>query len=214
MSKNKLWVIGATLIMVITAASGWLIGVQPQLAAAGNANRDRANVKALNAGHEALLVKLKRDYQNIEALRVDLTALRIGIPASAEMPSFVTQLNFLARSHGVIVKSISVSDAKPYLPVSAAGGSTAAPANPKITSENFVAIPVQLAITGPYAKALDFVHDVQTSARIFLVATFSSTGTTRSKGAVGTKQPESTSSDTVDATIGGFVYVLLDKANK
>lgn len=213
MSKNRLWLIGAALIMVVIAGGGWLIGIQPQLSAASLADQTRVNVEAQNAGHEALLIKLKKDYEGIEALKGQLAALRIAVPASAEMPSFVTELNSLAGSHNVTVKSITVADAKPYAPVPATGGGTSnTPANSRINAENFVAIPVQLAVTGPYANVLDFVHDVQTSARLFLVATLSTTGSTHSKGSV--SRPTTSGPDTVDATVGGFVYVLLDNGKK
>ena len=70
--------------------------------------------------------------------------------------------------------------------------------NPKITAANFIAIPVQLAIKGPYSNVLDFVRGLQTGPRLFLVTTIT------------TKPPaDKAAAGSVDATVGGLVYVLL-----
>lgn len=203
--------------MVAIVGGGWVIGIAPQLASAATANASRASVEIQNTKNQLLLTKLKSDYQNIDALTKQFNALQAAVPASAAISSFVTELNTLANSHGIIVKSITVSDAKPYTPVipTSTGTSNSSPAvavtNPKITSANFVIIPVQFAVTGGYAKVLDFVHDVQNGQRLFLVTTLSSTGSTDANGA-GTsgKKTSATVVEKVDSTVGGFMYVLLN----
>ena len=217
MNKNKLWTIGAVIVMVAVIAGGWVIGIQPQLAAVASANQNRANVEVQNATNEALLARLKRDYEGIDGLKNQLGILRTAVPADAEMSTFVTELNGLANTHGITVKSITVTDAKPYTPATMPSNGTpqaGVTTNPKITSANFVVIPVQFSITGTYAKVLDFVHDVQTGPRLFLVSTLSSTGSTHSTGGAAAKTASATASGTVDSTVGGFVYVLLDTGKK
>lgn len=217
MNKNRLWTIGAVIVMVAVIAGGWVIGIQPQLAAVASANQNRASVEVQNATNEALLARLKKDYEGIDGLKNQLGILRTAIPAGAEMPSFVTELNGLASTHGITVKSITVTDAKPYTPATMPSNGTlqtGVMTNPKITSANFVVIPVQFSITGTYAKVLDFVHDVQTGPRLFLVSTLSSTGSTHSTGGTAAKTASATASGTVDATVGGFVYVLVDSGKK
>ena len=216
MDKNRLWVVGAVLIMVAVIGGGWMIGIQPQLSAVASANQNSANVRIQNAKNQILLTKLKKDYQGIDELKKQLDSLRIAVPADAEMSTFVTELNALAATHQVTVKSISVSDAKPYTSaVTPSGGKPQAGAttNAKITAANFIIIPVQFAVTGTYAKVLDFVHDVQTGPRLFLVATLSSTSSANSAGVATTKKTSATTPATVDSTIGGFVYVLLKAGN-
>lgn len=201
--------------MVAIVGGGWLIGIQPQLTIIASANQNRANVEIQNATNEALLARLKKDYQGIDDLKKQLDSLRVAVPADAEMSTFVTELNTLASSHQITVKSITVSDAKPYTPAATpSNGTRQAGTNPKITAANFVVIPVQFSITGTYAKVLDFVHDVQTGPRLFLVATLSSTASVNSPGVATAKKASATTRGTVDATIGGFVYVLLDSAKK
>lgn len=213
MNKNRMWVIGAILAMVVTLAGGWLIGIAPQLAVATSANADRANVMAANARSEILLAKLKRDYQNIDALKNQVLTLQESVPTSADISSFVTELNTLANARKVTLKSIAVSDAKPYTPTTQAAATkttTSSPqTNPKITSTNFVTIPVQIAITGDYGKVLDFVNDVQLGRRLFLVSALSSMGATNSKGVKGSPTT-SGGAQRVDSSITGYIYVLLN----
>ena len=210
MNKNRMWVIGAILAMVVIIAGGWLIGVAPQLAATASANSDRANVLASNSTNEVLLAKLKRDYQNIDALKNQVSTLQQSVPIAADVSSFVTELNSLANARQVTLKTITVSDAKPYTPASPAGSSSKSPqTNPKITSSNFVVIPIQITVNGDYGKVLDFVNDVQLGRRLFLVSTLSRMGATNSSGSKGIPAT-SGGSQKVDSSIGGYVYVLLN----
>ena len=216
MDKNKLWVVGAVLVMVALAAGGWLIGIQPQLSAVDAANQNRVSVESQNAKNQLLLTKLKRDYEGIVALKNQLDTLRTAVPAGADISTFVSELNGLASTHKITVKSISVSDAKPYapappVPAGTAGGKlSVTTTNPRITAANFVLIPIQFSVNGNYATVLDFVHDVQTGPRLFFVSTLTTTGSTTAAGvANAAKASKVVIPEKVDATIGGFVYVLL-----
>ena len=223
MDKNRLWIIGAIAVMVAIVAAGWFLGIQPQLAVAAAADQDRASTQVQNAANETLLASLKKDYGNIGKLKTQLSSLRDSVPEGSKISAFVTELDSLAGAHQITVNSITVNDATPYAPpVSAATpapGASATPTptptptpsatpapvaptapvgplqvtNPKITAANFVAIPVQLSITGQYANVLDFVDGLQTGPRLFLVTSLSITS---AKGGV-------------ESSIGGFVYVLL-----
>jgi Tfp pilus assembly protein PilO len=216
MNKNKLWVVGAVLIMLALVGGGWLIGIQPQLSAVASANQNRLSVASQNAKNQLLLSKLKKDYEGITALKNQLDTLRAAVPAGADISTFVSELNGLASTHKITVKSISVSDAKPYapappVPASTPGGRpSVTTTNPRITSTNFVLIPLQFSVTGNYATVLDFVHDVQTGPRLFFVSTFTTTGSTTAAGVANSaKASKVVIPEKVDATIGGFVYVLL-----
>lgn len=220
MNKNKLWVVGAVLVMVALVAGGWLIGIQPQLSAVASANQNRISVASQNAKNQMLLSKLKRDYEGITALKNQLNILRAAVPAGADISTFVSELNGLASTHKIIVKSISVSDAKPYAPAPPVASSTPGgrpsvmTTNPRVTTANFVLIPVQFSVTGNYATVLDFVHDVQTGPRLFFVSTFTTTGSTTAAGvANAAKASKVVIPEKVDATIGGFVYVLLNSGD-
>lgn len=214
MDKNRMWVIGAILAIVVTLAGGWLFGISPQLTAAATANSDRANVMAANSRNEILLAKLKRDYQNIDVLKNQVLTLQESVPTAADVSSFVTELNSLANARKVTLKSITVSDAKAYTPTTQAAAAKTTPSgspqtNPKITTVNFVTIPVQIGVSGDYGKVLDFVNDVQLGRRLFLVSALSSMGSTNSKGVKGSPTT-SGGSQRVDSSITGYMYVLLN----
>ncbi len=214
MSKGRIWIIGAIFSIFVLVGGGWVFGIAPQLAIAASANADRANAVVSNQRNQLLLAKLKSDYQNIDALKNQLLALRQAVPSKEDIPSFVTELNTLSAANKVTLKSLTVSDAKPYTPTTqtplAGASKTSSPqTNAKITSANFVVVPVQITITGDYGSVLSFVNDVQMGQRLILVSSLTTTGATNSKGVKGT--PSTTSgSQKVDSTLGGFIYVLLN----
>lgn len=213
MDKSRIWIAGAVLSILVLIGGGWVLGIAPQLALAATANTDRAAAVVANARNQLLLAKLKTDYQNIDALKNQLLTLRQAVPQKEDIPSFVTELNTLSSANKVTLKSITVSDAKPYTPISQASGSGmtgSAQTNPKITTSNFVVVPVQITVTGDYGHVLNFVNDVQMGQRLMLVSTLTTTGSTDSKGVKGNPST-SGGSQRVDSSLGGFIYVLLDK---
>ena len=200
MTKGRLWIIGTILSIFVLMSGGWVLGIAPQLAIATSANADRANAIISNQRNQLLLARLKSDYQNIDALKNQLLALRQAVPPKEDIPSFVTELNTLSAANKVTLKSLMVSDAKPYTPTTQT--------NRNITSANFVVVPVQITVTGDYGRVLSFVNDVQMGQRLVLVSSLTITGVTNSKGVKGS--PSTTAgSQKVDSTIGGFIYVLL-----
>ena len=217
MKSGRIRVIGLSILLVVVILAGWLIGIAPQLADASSANASRAAVLSQNATNEATLRKLKDDYAGIDGIRKELSTLKVAVPSSAEISTFVTELNTLANSHKITVRSITVNDAKPYTPVAApaanspAGTNKPPVTNPRITSSNFIVIPVQFSVTGDYSSVLDFVHEVQIGSRLFLISNLSSMGSTDAKAvAVRGKQSGPNVLQKVDATVGGYVYVLVD----
>lgn len=210
------------LVMVLDILVGWVLGIHPQLTDVSTANQARTQVEAQNRVNEALLARLKKDFENIGDVTKLRDTLRLSVPESGEIPSFVTELNSLASARHVTVKSIGVSDAKAYSPAAQSAPAPGAPANatnipltnPRITSGNFIVIPVQISVTGAYSGVLDFVHDLQVGRRLFLVSTLSTMASSQSAGVVSKGNTKTgISSSEVDSSIGGFVYVLLNKGS-
>ena len=215
MNRNRVWVIGAVCAMVGIVVMGWFVGISPELAAVASTNQNRIIIMNQNRVSEMLLARLKQDYLGIDALKTRIASLQVAVPTSAQLSTFVTELNLLAARHRVTIKAIAISDAQPYTtpPVPPVGtNSVKAPVltNPKITPTNFVVIPIQISITGAFGEVLDFVHEVQVGPRLFLVATLSSkTSTISTSGVASVKKTTKVGPATVDSTVGGFVYVLL-----
>lgn len=129
MDKNKIWIAGSVLLMVVALVLGWFLGIAPQLASAATAETQRAGVQALNAKQEATLASLKKDYENIDALNGQLSDLAQSVPSDTAIPAFVDEVDGIGSATGVTVAGIAVADAKPYEPVSppAATGAAATP---------------------------------------------------------------------------------------
>ena len=219
MKSSRVKVVALSLLMAVVIVAGWLIGIAPELSDAATANRNRAAVLSQNMASEVKLRKLKQDYVGIDEFRKQLSILKVSVPASGEISTFVTELNTLANRQKVTVRSITVNDAKPYTPVAAPaantpGGSSNPPTtNPRITSSNFIVVPVQFSVTGDYSSVLEFVHEVQVGVRLFLISNLSSTGATDGKAvAINGKKSGPKVLQKVDAMVGGYIYVLLDRA--
>ncbi|MFF9565293.1 hypothetical protein ACF1AJ_18240 [Leifsonia sp. NPDC014704] len=225
MHSNRLWVIGSVLITVVVLVLGWIVGVQPQLAATATAAVQRAEVEQTNARYEAVLAKLKAEHEKLPELTAQLAALSASVPSGTESSGFVTELNRIAAATGVTIRSLTFSDAVTYKPPvppaqpTTAPGSTATPApapspsasptapapatDPLITSTNFFASPVQVGVRGSLAQVLEFLAGAQAGERLFLVTTLSSSPST----------DEGVPEGTVDATIGGYIYAVTPAAS-
>lgn len=223
MDKNRIWVIGSVLVMVVVLVLGWIVGIQPQLAATAAANDQRASVEQTNVMQEAALAKLKEDFAGIDALKDELASLSQSVPTGTEAPAFINQLDALAIAHGVTLKGVTMADPQAYTPVAAPvaaetatdsdegaeAEATPAPApepvptagvppvtNAQITAENFASLGMGITVSGSYANVLAFVDGLQTGTRLFLVTGLDTVASTESP-------------DQVDATITGLIYALV-----
>jgi Tfp pilus assembly protein PilO len=199
MDKTRLWIIGSVLAMVALIALGWLLGIQPQLAATAIAIEQRVAVEQVNTAHEASLAKLKEDFTQIDALNDELVTLSRSVPFGTDVPDYVDQLDALAKANNVTLKGLTVADPTAYTPVApvapvappAASGSTPSPtpsptatsapidpvpapgappvSNEAITPQNFASLGVNITVAGNYSDVLNFVNGLQTGSRLFLV---------------------------------------------
>ena len=205
MDKNKLWLIGSVLVTSVIVVLGVLLGVQPQLDSMNVADTSRAAVQSTNAGHVALLARLKHDFEDLDALTATAEALAESVPSGSAMPAFVDQLDAQAQAVGLTLTGMTVTEAQAYVPIvpvaDAAAVPAALPAAPAalITASNFAAFPLQITVTGTYAQVLEFVASLQSGGRLFLVH--------------GIDTAQASGEETlVDATISGLVYSLVAPA--
>lgn len=224
MDKTRIWVIAASIVMAGILALGWFTGIDPQLKAKAASDQERASVEAQNEATELAIATLKGDYENIEALRAELARLRTSIPATGNMPAFLTQLDNLSKASNATVTTLTVDEAVEYTaPATAIEAAPVEPANPeadattdatvapveeapeapsvitdpRITAENFVVIPVSIVAAGDKAGVRSLVDKLQHGPRLFLATQVSIV--------------DDVDAGTSTTTIGGFVYVLLQK---
>lgn len=228
MDKNRLWLIGSILVMALIVAGGWVVGVQPQLAAIADAETQKAAVDDTNARNAQVLAQLKKDSADLPTLKAKLAELAASVPDGSSIPPFTDQLNALYTSSNVICVDQAFADAVAYKPVTpvappaaaatststpsptptpvatAAAAPTASPAgvppvvNALITSQNFAAQPVTITVRGQYADILTFVNGLQTGPRLFLVTGLSTAPTTGTDAAPGR----------LDGKVVGYIYSL------
>lgn len=157
MSMNRLWVLGAALLIGVVAVLGWMLGIAPKLGEVRAAKADQVAVESQNMAFATQLATLKEQFESIGELRIELAELRESVPNDADMPAFVGQLDEIADAHRVTLTAITVSDAQPYAPVVAAPAVEAAPAEVPAEGEAAgdpaAAAPVAAVPTAPAAPA-------------------------------------------------------------
>lgn len=98
------------------------------------------------------------------------------------------------------------------LPAATPVGAGTPVTSPLVTGDNFVAIPITIALDGGYANALDFVESLQKGTRLTTVTTF---GTTKQDAPpVAADDDEApaaapAATDAVKGTLSLYIYVLL-----
>jgi Tfp pilus assembly protein PilO len=232
--RNRIKMIIAALSGVAVLALGFFLGVQPQLTAAATAADQRVSVEAQNEGLRATLAQLVAENDQLSTLTTDRDTRRASVPAAADMPGFIRQLDEMASEAGVPVTSFTTADAASYeVPATTAVPSTDAPADaaapaegedeaaaapvvpaaptapttytdPTITAANFSTIAVTVDIQGSYDQALDFVDRLQKGPRLFLVTAI--TSSEAEEGADG----EAAAPGAQTWTVGGLVFVMQD----
>jgi Tfp pilus assembly protein PilO len=198
MNAQRLWVIGAAVVAVAVLVLGWFVGVEPQLAAMRATDEQRRGVEAQNTATEAAVARLADDFDDLDALEAERDSLRQSIPTEHNKSLFVDQVDALAEASGTRVTQFETSPLVAYTPPvveapvteegaedGAEEGTDAAEAteppapveptgppivtDPAITSENFYAIGVTVAVSGTNEAVLEFVDALQHGQRLCLV---------------------------------------------
>jgi len=228
--RNRLMMIVAVLAGVAVLALGFLLGVQPQLAAAAEARSQQESVDAQNEALRATTQQLRSESERLPDLRTELAAAAASVPADPAMPTLLRQLDEMAAGAGVTVSGFTTADAVSYeVPASAAAPAADASAStegtapaegeaapeattpaepaapplatdPLVTAATFSTIAVTVDVQGEYAQALEFVDRLQKGDRLFLVTSITSSEPEEGEAAA----------EGQTWTVGGLVYVMQD----
>jgi Tfp pilus assembly protein PilO len=203
MDRNRILTFAAALAAVVVLASGYFLGVQPQLVAASTADSQRTAAELQNAQLRetgSALAAAKADFGTIED---DLAGVRGAVPSTASMDSFIDSLHEVAEQTGMPVTEITTADAVPYAPPAdepvadaaavdeagdadadasadtaavapVEGSATGAVTNPLINSENLSALQVSLKTTGTFSQIRAFLAELQGGQRLYLVTSIAS----------------------------------------
>ncbi|MFP7762203.1 type 4a pilus biogenesis protein PilO [Marisediminicola sp. LYQ85] len=170
---ERIWLIGASLLIVAIVALGWLLGISPQVTAADEARAEKEGVEQQNAAQEIALIQLRDQFENMDVLEDQLSELESQIPPRQDFDVFLDDIVGLASDAGVALTGFTASEALAY--ASEAEGD-AAPADPTVAATGTFTIPITISLEGSPQQILDFTAAVQESTRLTLVTnvTFSS----------------------------------------
>ena len=167
MDKTRLWIIGSLLAMVVVAALGWVLAIQPQLDQSAAADAQTAQVNSTNAANQAVLAKLKKESAELPALQAQLAALGTSVPSDANVPAFGDELTGFAAANGVTITGWQITDAQGFVPpvnpvapaaaaTSSGSSATPAPAATPTPSTTPTPAPAPTAVPGmpPAASSL------------------------------------------------------------
>ena len=176
MGTNRLWLLGSLVLVALMLAGTFLLGVSPQLAAAGADDAEARTVQLQNVGHQQELDRLREQFADIDSLRSDLEDLRQQVPEQIDQDTFLDEIGTLAAANGVSVDNISFEVPAQYLPTDASDPEVIA-ATASVTSNNLFVVPVSMSVTGPVLGAFAFVKQLQKGTRLFLLYELTIEGT-------------------------------------
>ena len=200
MNTNRLWTLGALLVIGVVLVATYFVGVSPQLAAVSAANEETEGVAGQNVVAEATLTKLKDQFEGIDALRTDLKNAQVVVPPALDQALLIGQIGDTAKSNDVDVLSIAFTEPTPFIEATSDDVELSA-ALSKVNPQNFLVVPVDIAVTGKYSDVMNFVDDLQNGDRLLLVHDL----------AMAEGEVESGSSVTL--ALATEVFVLLEVAN-
>ena len=178
MNGSRLWTLGAAVLSLAVLGLGYVLGVAPALASAQAAAATTASVEAQNQIQTNVLNDLRAQAETIEDTREELAGLREALPADPQFHALLDQIAASAASAGVIVTSVTSSDATLFLlvgstaPEPAPESDPAAPVPPAAAPSinGLVTIPITITIKGSSAGIFTFVDTMRLGDRVFLMS--------------------------------------------
>lgn len=124
-SRSASWIAGAVILALLILAGAWLLLISPTLEEAAD-TRSRAEAEEVRGDQlEIQLAALRRDFENIDALRSELDELRVSVPAEVRLAELTRQVDAVAAASGVfIVGAQTVPPSLLAAPQAAAGTET------------------------------------------------------------------------------------------
>jgi hypothetical protein len=174
---NRIWVFVTALLAVGAVALSWFIGASPLLAQAAASDAERTGIEAINAAKLAELQQMKLQFADLDNLTEDLQALRSSIPGDVDTDYLTGLLSQYQAASGAVASLVAIGEAVQYgIPIAGEGETTAGPApasGPQATGSLATAlytVPVTITFNGVgIANVMEFVRQMQTGSRLFLV---------------------------------------------
>lgn len=189
MNANRIFALGTVVVIAAVLGLGWLIGLSPLLTAAALADQERIAVEQTNQAQQATLASMKSDFERLDEIEEELSALRVAIPNEVDSDTIYALLAGYQVGIPTMVETITTGEAIAYgqttddpdaQPVE--GAETAGVAQ----FEGLYTVPVTITFPkGTVAtEIIAFAGAMQNGPRIFLVTSITRPST--SDGSAGT----------------------------
>lgn len=197
------WVGGAVLMCLVIVVATWFGLVSPRRSEVADLQSRNESAISANQVLQTQIEQLKAQFRMLPQMEGRLRAIRGQLPGSTRMSDVVRALSGLADSTGVTLRTITPSAAEAV--GAKAGNGQPAAGQP---SDGLVAVPLSIIVTGDYFQSVAFLRGLQTGlTRAFLV---SSLQIEKQTGV----ESEDTDVSTVQVTVSGKIFSLLDAAAK
>jgi Tfp pilus assembly protein PilO len=181
-NRTSRWSIGAALLCIAVLAASWFLLINPRRAEAADIRTQAVSAQTQGAQLQVQVAELKAQFADLSKRRAELKAIKKQLPAKADIPALVRQLQTIANRSGVALDSITPA------PPALLGGATAA------TAGSVVGIPVAVSVTGDYFEASLFIKNLQTKiGRSYLITGLAVTSAPEEVAATATPTAAATS---------------------
>lgn len=223
-AKQSSWIVGTILLSAVILLGTWFLLAKPVYDTAQETEAQAVEQDNKNDTERKKIAVLKKQFEEIDVYREQLTALRAQIPMTLDQAQLQRELSDIADEHDVVIASLSLS-ASTEVTLGGDSGTTttdpgtdepgaaeAAPAaasTPGVGVTGMYAVPVSIELQGEYKDVMAFVDDLQTTEeRLMLVLGL--TGNAMEDTEENAGLPARKAGD-LSLVLSGQVYVLEDK---
>ncbi|MEZ0163694.1 type 4a pilus biogenesis protein PilO [Kineococcus sp. LSe6-4] len=194
-SKDTAWIAGAGVLALLVLAATYFLLIAPKRTEAADIADQTAAVAQSNAAIEQKTAQLKSQFTTLGDKEAEVAAIRATMPADAQVPALLRQLQSYADSAGLTLTNVA-----PGTPSAFGAKDGAVPGTGGTT---VVDVPLTVTTSGSFTQTELFLKNVQADmGRYFLVDN------------VSLQAGDAQTAGTVTGTITGDVFVLRDGATQ
>jgi type IV pilus assembly protein PilO len=190
-TRNSRWTAATGLVCALVLVAAWFLLVGPRRADAADLRDQRAQAAQQNDALQLQIAQLKAQFADLPARQAELAAIRTQLPSKADLPTLIRDLDDMAKKAGMRLTGIT-----PQAPVAVPPAGA-----PAAGASTLCAVPTTIVACGDDFAAGQYLRLVQTEMqRAFLVTNLT----------VDRSSDQKSTNGTVDLTLAGQIYVLLD----
>jgi Tfp pilus assembly protein PilO len=181
MTQTRKWSLLAILLIAAVFAASWFLLIAPKRSDAEALRQQKVSQDEANQRLQQQIVMLKAQNKDLPKQQARLAQIRVNIPQTPQLPSLIRNLSVSATKSGV--ELVSLAPAQPTVvpgsapaaqPAAEQGASTTgqpADAQPA-TAAPLLMIPISVTANGDYFEVEQFLNQLESLKRSFLVTGF------------------------------------------